>query len=241
MRKLLALCLLAVAGCGPVTKEELDQRFANIERRLDTIEERQRKLEEQSIRTEARLDSTAENLTRLRLEVEKLKTGEGKHSLSELPKPSQPQPQVRPAEQQPAPTQQQTVAQEQKPDYQKEYEEALRLYDLRQLNQAKERFIEFIRKNPSTPLTDNAYLWLGVVYRDLGELNKAEAVWLTLVEKCRRKELPDCNKAPACMLQLARFYEQRGDQAKATEFYQAILNEYPLSEEADTARKKLGR
>ncbi|MEJ7553499.1 MAG: tetratricopeptide repeat protein, partial [Aquificaceae bacterium] len=78
-------------------------------------------------------------------------------------------------------------------------------------------------------------------YRDLGEMNKAEAVWLTLVERCQRKEMVDCNKAPSALLQLARLYEQRGDNQKAREYYEAILRDYPLSEEAGTAKTKLGR
>lgn len=126
-------------------------------------------------------------------------------------------------------------------EFQKEYEEALKLYNLRQLNQAKDKFIEFIKKYPKTPLSDNAYLWLGVTYRDLGEFNKAEAVWLNLVERCQKNQMVDCNKAPSALLQLARLYEQRGNSQKANEFYEAILRDYPLSEEASIAKTKLGR
>ena len=37
-------------------------------------------------------------------------------------------------------------------------------------------------------------------------------IWLTLVERCQKKEMVDCNKAPSALLQLARLYEQRGDE-----------------------------
>jgi len=126
-------------------------------------------------------------------------------------------------------------------DYEREYKSALDLYNLRQLNQAKEKFIESIRKYPKTPLTDNAYFWLGVVYRDLGDSVKAEAVWRTLEVRCKRGEMVDCNKLPSAYLQLARLYEAQGNSEKAKEYYEAILKEFPLSEEAEVAKKKLGR
>jgi Uncharacterized protein conserved in bacteria len=122
-----------------------------------------------------------------------------------------------------------------------EYRSALGLYNLRQLNQAKEKFIEFIKKYPKTPLTDNAYFWLGVVYRDLGDSARAEAVWRTLEEKCKRGEMVDCNKLPSAYLQLARLYEARGNHEKAEEYYKTILKEFPLSEEVEVAKKKLCR
>lgn len=228
MKKIFISSLAFLYACSTVTQEELDRRFADIDKRLGQIEDRQRRIEEQSIRTETRLDSTVESLTKLRFEVEKLKGQEVTIPTTKLPKVQeqilQPTQEIRP-----------------KDDVEREYEEALKLYDMRQLNQAKERFIDFIKRYPNTSLTDNAYLWLGVIYRDLREVNKAEAVWMTLVEKCRRKELIDCNKAPSVLVQLARVYEQKGDQIKANEFYDTILREYPASEETEIARKKLGR
>ncbi len=233
MKKATLFALTFLVSCASVTTEDLNKKISKIEERLNVIEERQKNLEMQNLKTETRLDSTVETLTKLRLDVEKLRTSEKETkeipALSSLPEPTQIRQTL------------QDVKVDQKPDFQKEYEDILKLYDLRQLNQAREGFINYIRKYPNTPLTDNAYLWLGVTYRDLGELNKAEAVWLTLVEKCKRRELIDCNKAPSALLQLARLYEQKGDQSKANEYYDLILKEYPLSEEADTAKKKLGR
>ncbi len=233
MKRLSLLALGFLASCATVTDDDVNKRISRIEERLNAIEERQKSLEMQTIRTETRLDNTVETLTKLRLDVEKLRTPDRETkqapALSSLPETTQIRQML------------QDVRIDQKPDFQKEYEEILRLYDLRQLNQAREGFISYIRKYPNTPLTDNAYLWLGVTYRDLGELNRAEAVWLTLVEKCKRRELVDCNKAPSALLQLARLYEQRGDQLKANEYYEAILRDYPLSEEVDAARRKLGR
>jgi TolA-binding protein len=51
----------------------------------------------------------------------------------------------------------------------------------------------------------------------------------------------DCNKLPSVYLQLARLYEAQGNNEKAKEYYEAILKEFPLSEEAEVAKKKLGR
>ncbi len=242
----LSLCsLIWLASCGGITKEEFDKRIASLEGRISQLEERQRSLEERNLRTEARVDNISESLARTRLELERLRVE--RHSTAQatkLPEPvrevPQPSPSV-PERLQETPQAQRDNPQQATEEYQREYDEALKLYNLRQLNQAKDKLIDFIKKYPRTPLTDNAYLWLGVVYRDLGEMNKAEAVWLTLVERCQRKEMVDCNKAPSALLQLARLYEQGGDNQKAREYYEAILRDYPLSEEAGIAKTKLGR
>ena len=228
-----------VLSCGGVTKEEFEKRTSVLENRIAQLEERQRFLEEENTKAEGRMDNLSENVARMRLDLERLRlerSAQLQPGRVQPPEVAQRDPVVRREPQTP-----QTQGEDIMEEFQKEYEAALNLYNLRQLNQARDRFIEFIRKYPKTPLTDNAYLWLGVVYRDLGELNKAEAVWLTLVERCQRKEMVDCNKAPSALVQLARLYEQRGNEQKAKEFYEAILRDYPASEEASIARSKLGR
>ncbi|AHE95837.1 hypothetical protein THERU_03135 [Thermocrinis ruber] len=255
MRKnILFLCFL-LSSCGAVTQEELNARLAQINRRIEKLEEEQRTIRAQQIKTEERVDALSQNLASLRLEVERLRV-EGRTSLPQ-PIPSKPenvsqsqpakvegQPRTQPIQPEPfvqRPQEGQRGVETLSPDYEKEYKSALDLYNLRQLNQAKEKFIEFIRKYPKTPLTDNAYLWLGVVYRDLGDNVRAEAVWRTLEERCKRGEMVDCNKLPSAYLQLARLYEAQGNNEKAREYYEAILKEFPLSEEAEVAKKKLGR
>lgn len=233
-----------ISSCGSITKEEFDKRMYSLESKIAQLEDRQRVLEERNLKTESRVDTLSENIANIRLEIERLKMGRvspPQATPTKLPEPKKednPTQKEQPKAQIPQDVKPATQAQE---EYQKDYDEAFRLYNLKQLNQAKDKFIEFIKKYPKTPLTDNAYLWLGVIYRDLGETNKAEAVWLTLVERCQKKEMVDCNKAPSALLQLARLYEQRGDEKKAKEFYEAILKDYPRSEEASVAKTKLGR
>lgn len=228
----------SVFSCGAITKEDFELRISALENRIAQLEEKQKLLEERSLKTEGRIDTLSENLAAVRLDLERLKLKDVSPAETALKLPE-------PKKEPPSQKHQETTQRQENPppteDYQKEYEEALKLYNLKQLNQAKDKLIDFIKKHPKTPLTDNAYLWLGVVYRDLGEFNKAEAVWLTLVERCHKKEMVDCNKAPSALLQLARLYEQRGESQKAKEFYETILKEYPLSEEASTAKTKLGK
>ncbi len=255
MRKnILFLCFL-LSSCGAVTQEELEARLAQINRRIEKLEEEQKIIRVQQIKTEERVDALSQNLASLRLEMERLRV-EGRTSsppptLSKpenisLPQPAKVEGQLRTQPIQPEPFVQrpqegQRGVEATSFDYEKEYKSALDLYNLRHLNQAKEKFIEFIKNYPKTPLTDNAYFWLGVVYRDLGDSARAEAVWRTLEVRCKRGEMVDCNKLPSAYLQLARLYEARGNSEKAREYYEAILNEFPLSEEAEVAKKKLGR
>jgi TolA-binding protein len=253
-RNILLLCFL-LSSCGTVTQEELNARLAQINRRIEKLEEEQKTIRAQQIKTEERVDTLSQNLASLRLEVERLKV-EGRTNLPpptlskpENISPPQPakverQPRTRPIQPEPfvqKPQERQRGVEAPSSDYEREYKYAFELYNLRQLNQAKEKFIEFIRKYPKTPLTDNAYLWLGVIYRDLGENARAEAVWHTLEERCKKGELVDCNKLPSAYLQLARLYEARRNNEKARRYYEAILKEFPLSEEAEVAKKKLGR
>jgi TolA-binding protein len=253
-KKVLLLCFL-LSSCGGVTQEELNARLAQINRRIEKLEEEQKTIKAQQIKTEERVDALSQNLASLRLEVEKLKV-EGRTSLPQ-PIPSKPesapqsqpvkiegQPRTQPIQPEPfvqKSQEKQKDTETTSSDYEREYKSALDLYNLRQLNQAKEKFIEYIKNHPKTPLTDNAYFWLGVVYRDLGDSVRAEAVWRTLEERCKRGEMVDCNKLPSAYLQLARLYEARGNSEKAKEYYEAILKEFPISEEAEVAKKKLGR
>jgi len=253
MRKNILFLCFFLSSCGGVTQEELNAKLAQINRRIEKLEEDQKTIRAQQIRTEERVDALSQNLASLRLEMERLRV-EGRTSLPQ-PIPSKPEnvPQPAKVEGQPRtqpiqpesfvqrPQEGQRGVEASSSDYEKEYKSALDLYNLRHLNQAKEKFIEFIKKYPRTPLTDNAYLWLGVVYRDLGDSVRAEAVWRTLEERCKRGEMVDCNKLPSAYLQLARLYEARGNNEKAKEYYEAILKEFPLSEEAEVAKKKLGR
>jgi Uncharacterized protein conserved in bacteria len=238
-KKVLLICFL-LSSCGGVTQEELNARLAQMENRIEKLEEEQRAIRAQQVKTEGRVDTLSQNLASIRLEVERLRT-EGRTSTPQ-PTPSKPETisQSRPVRIEQQPIERLRDVETMSPEY-KEYSYALDLYNQRQLNQAKEKFIEFIRKYPNTSLTDNAYFWLGVVYRDLGDSTRAEAVWRTLEEKCKRGEMVDCNKLPSAYLQLARFYESRGNSWRAKEYYEAILNEFPLSEEAEVAKKKLGR
>lgn len=239
---LMLLGSVLISSCGSITKEEFEKRMNSLEGKIAQLEERQRILEERNLKTESRVDTLSESIANIRLDLERIKisrTSLPQEAPTRLPEPKKESPsseiQTAKAPQEPRPTPQTSE------EYQKDYDEAFKLYNLKQLNQARDKFIEFIKRHPKTPLTDNAYLWLGVIYRDIGEMNKAEAVWLTLVERCQKKEMVDCNKAPSAMLQLARLYERRGEEKKAKEFYEAILKEYPLSEEAGTAKTKLGR
>jgi len=245
MRKKVLLLCFFLSSCGAVTQEELNAKLAQINRRIEKLEEEQKTIRAQQIKTEERVDALSQNLASLRLEMERLRV-EGRTSLPQsIPSKPESAPQSQPAKVEGQPRTQHQEGQRgveaTSSDYEKEYKSALDLYNLRQLNQAKEKFIEFIKNHPKTPLTDNAYLWLGVIYRDLGDNARAEAVWRTLEERCKKGEMVDCNKLPSAYLQLARLYEAQGNNEKAKEYYEAILKEFPLSEEAEVAKKKLGR
>ncbi|WP_448587792.1 tetratricopeptide repeat protein [Thermocrinis sp.] len=230
MVKRLLLLSLLLFSCGNVTQEELNFKLSQLNSRIAKLEEEQKKLENQQLKTEERIDTLSRGLAGLRLEVEKLKTAQ--RSQHQENKPVEKKEEARGPE---------TVVKEvNAKDYERDYQEAISLYNLKQLNQAKEKFIDFIKNHPKTPLTDNAYLWLGVIYRDLGDSKRAEATWRTLEERCKKGDMVDCNKLPSAYIQLARLYESTGDASKAKEYYELLLKDFPLSEEAELAKRKLG-
>jgi hypothetical protein len=162
MRKNILFLCFSLSSCGGVTQEELNAKLAQINRRIEKLEEEQKTIRAQQIRTEERVDALSQNLASLRLEVERLKV-EGRTS-SSPPAPSKPenapqsqpakvegQPRTQPIQPEPfvqRPQEGQRGVEATSSDYEKEYKSALDLYNLRQLNQAKEKFIEFIRKYP---------------------------------------------------------------------------------------------
>jgi tol-pal system protein YbgF len=93
---------------------------------------------------------------------------------------------------------------------------------------------EFLAKSPNDSLTPNALYWLGESY--YGEKRFAQAI-LTFKEVIQK--YPKHHKAAASLLKIGFSYEKLGDNANARFYLQALLDEYPASDPARLARKRL--
>ena len=98
---------------------------------------------------------------------------------------------------------------------------------------ARELFSAFLEQHPRHNLAANARYWIGETYYseknfELAVLEFQEAI----------KNFPDKDKAPAAMLKQGMAFRELGDSKSANFIMKKLVDEYPKSEEAKTAREK---
>ncbi|MGC8587611.1 MAG: tetratricopeptide repeat protein [Hydrogenobaculum sp.] len=119
------------------------------------------------------------------------------------------------------------------------YGMAYRAYQSGDYQKAKRLFKEFILKNPHSKLTNNAYYWLGMTEKAMHHNSEALAILLSLIDKCRKGELPSCDKAPSAYFSAANIYKEMGQKSAAINLYKELIKLYPDSIEAALARSEL--
>ncbi len=252
MRKTVLLSVVLLLSSCAVQQEEPERsKIRELESRLADIESRQDKFEEQLVKTNERIDKLSQILSDVRVDMENVKLeqerlkkmSEGgvlevvgerdrdkEHHEKEVVEKPKPKAEVVDKKE----TSQEQVATEPMDmhNFEEAYRKAHELYTLKRLYEARDRFLSFIKNYKPNKYTDNAYFWVGKIFHELGDLEKAEAVYKSLIKKCEAKRLPDCNKAPSAYLMLARIYEERGNYEEAKRYYDALVEKYPMSEEA---------
>ncbi len=114
------------------------------------------------------------------------------------------------------------------------YDDAVQFVQQGKAAQARELLQRFIRENPSSALLPNAIYWLGETWYHEKEYGQA-----ILSFKDVAGRFPKHDKAPAAMLKIGYCYENLEDHNNARFYLQALVDEYPDSEPARTARTKL--
>ncbi len=246
MKKTLSLLSAAlILSCAPVSQDKVTDRISEVEIKLTRVEQKQSDLEKDIEKTNERIDRLTELISELRLEIEKLKLKLGESLTSpkaekkgeELVKVS-PKPEM---ERIPVPgieLKEEVKEEEKEEDAETAYRKAIELYSVKKLYEARDAFLDFIKKFPENKYTDNAFFWIGKIYQELGDSQRAESVYKSLVEKCESGRLPDCNKLPDAYLQLMKIYMDRGDMAKANEYYSVLMEKFPTSDAAVRAREQ---
>lgn len=115
-----------------------------------------------------------------------------------------------------------------------EYRDALTLVRQGRCTQATPKFRDFIRRQPQSPLADNAQFWIGACFHAQREFNQAIK---ELSEVMLRYSKGD--KAPPALLLLAQAFQDSGDNVDARLVLKKLMNEYPQSKEAAQAKQKL--
>lgn len=100
--------------------------------------------------------------------------------------------------------------------------------------QSIEEFKAYLSRNPSGPLTGNAQYWLGEAYRVNQDFNSSRAALSKVLES-----YPDSPKVPDALLKLGYIEIDLNNKPKASEYLNRVVNDYPNTNAARLAAKKL--
>lgn len=114
--------------------------------------------------------------------------------------------------------------------YRSAYEDYMRgNYDL-----AADGFGEYLKRWPSTELSDNALYWIGECYDAQEKPQEALDTFTKVLE-----DYPTSDKAAAAQLKKGLIYLKMGDQGQGVVNLQYVVYEHPGTREADLAREQL--
>lgn len=101
---------------------------------------------------------------------------------------------------------------------------------------AREVFLEFVKRFPSSKLANNAFYWIGESYYSEKDFERA-------LEKFRQivSLYPNENKAPDAMLKAGMALTEMNEPNKAKDEFEALVKRYPDSEAAVKAKKILAK
>lgn len=100
--------------------------------------------------------------------------------------------------------------------------------------QSIEEFKAYLSRNPSGPLSGNAQYWLGEAYRVNQDFSSSRAAFTHVVES-----YPDSPKVPDALLKLGYIEIELNNKPKAGEYLNRVMNDYPNTNAARLAAKKL--
>ena len=118
-------------------------------------------------------------------------------------------------------------------DYQGNYDRALELFHSRDYHSAIEAFESLLATSANNSLSDNAQYWIGESHYALGQYDKA------IIDFEKVFTFPKSNKDDDAQYKLGLCYMKKGDNVKAREEFQRLIDLYPKSEYISRAREKL--
>lgn len=99
---------------------------------------------------------------------------------------------------------------------------------------AHERYMQLYRQAASPAQKGQALFWAGECAYSMKDWDRAIAVFNTL-----QKEFPGDPLVRSALLKTATAYGQKGDRQKAREALESLIGQFPNSEEAELARRRL--
>ena len=116
------------------------------------------------------------------------------------------------------------------------YDAALALYYKGQYGKAQEQFDGFLRGHPSSSLAPNAMYWQGECLYSQNKFDSAIIIFKDLAGK-----YPKHPKAAAALLKAGFAYARIKDMENARFYWQILVDDFPKSEPATIARKRLAQ
>jgi len=114
------------------------------------------------------------------------------------------------------------------------YNRSLLLLKDKKYEKSLTSFTRFVELFPAHDLTDNAQYWIGEIFYDQGDWERAVLEFDTVVKK-----YPDGDKVPAALLKEGLSFNRIGATKEARLLLQRVIDNYPKSSEARLARERL--
>lgn len=115
-----------------------------------------------------------------------------------------------------------------------EYNYALTLFNSRQYDEAVNRFVEFIEKYPEHSLGSNARYWLGESYYAKNNYKLASKHFYSVMS-----EHHNSDKVKKAILKRGFAMNKQQNWDTARRMFENVIENYPFSEEAETAKSEL--
>ncbi|HEX7832129.1 MAG TPA: tol-pal system protein YbgF [Thermoanaerobaculia bacterium] len=117
-----------------------------------------------------------------------------------------------------------------------DYRQAIILFGRGRHSDARRSFQEVFEADTNGDLADNALFWIGETYYAAGDYSNAVRFYMRVVN-----DYAEENKAPDALLKVALAQERTGDLALARKTLQRVIERYPYSSTASTAKSELQR
>jgi tol-pal system protein YbgF len=114
------------------------------------------------------------------------------------------------------------------------YQQGVDLVKSASTQKAREVLNKFLEKNPNHELAANAHYWIGETYYTEKSYDQAILEFEKVI-----KNYPDKEKVPAAMLKQGMAFKAIGDKKSASYILNKLIEKFPKTAEASSARSKL--
>jgi len=121
-------------------------------------------------------------------------------------------------------------------DLAEDYRQAIIMFGRGRQSEARRAFEAVFEADQSGDLADNALFWIGETYFAAKDYTNAVRYYMRVVN-----DYPTQNKAPDALFKVAMVQERTGDLALARRTLQQVIDRFPYSSTASTAKSELQR